>query len=74
MTVLRTQNWLVFYEIYFILNRNTVPELKNQSSTKAYARVTENSLIFVIPQWLPSMLLDNVCLIMSTVSQYYAKF
>lgn len=59
MIVLRTQNWMVCYEMYFILNRNTVPELKNQSSTKAYTRVTENSSTFVIPQWLPSMFLDN---------------
>lgn len=37
-------------------------------------RVNENSLIFVIPQWLPSRVLDNDSLIMNLISQYYAKF
>ena len=75
MTVLRTQNWMLSYEIFFISNRKTVLELKiNLGSKHTQGRATENNLIYVIPQWLPSIFLDSDCLIMGMVTQYYAKF
>lgn len=75
MTVWRNQNWMLSSEIYFTSNRNTVLELKiNLISKHMEGRATENNLIYCIPQWLQSIFLDNDCLIMSMVSQYYAKF
>jgi len=56
MTVLSTQNWMLYCEIYFISNRNTMLELKiNLVLKHTQGRATENNLCHstVVTKYLP---------------------